>query len=111
MKVPREQKYRKLSDVANAHVQNKTSLAKINNTNPQKINEFLGILLCSVQAVDTMGKIKEINEYVRVTLDKLQGVRADLKSNDGSWQDWKFQQLVQILEKWTVRNFIPLSDK
>ena len=31
--------------------------------------------------------------------------------NDGNWQDWTFQQLVEALEKWTVRNPIPLSDK
>ena len=57
-----------------------------------------------------MGKIKEMNGYVRVTLDKLQGIRADLVKNDYNWQDWKFQQLVEALEKWTERNPIPLSD-
>ena len=31
--------------------------------------------------------------------------------NDDNWQDWKFQQLVEALEKWTVRNPTPLSDK
>ena len=58
-----------------------------------------------------MGKIKEMNGYVRVTLDKLQGIRADLVRNDDNWQDQKFQQLVEAFEKWTVRNPIPLSDK
>ena len=52
-----------------------------------------------------------MNGYVRVTLDKLQGTRADLVRNDDNWQDWKFQQLVEALEKWTTRNPIPLSDK
>ena len=31
--------------------------------------------------------------------------------NDDNWQDWTFQQLVEALEKWTVRNPIPVSDK
>ena len=31
--------------------------------------------------------------------------------NDDNWQDWKFKQLVEALEKWTVRNPVPLSDK
>ena len=79
--------------------------------NPQKIHDFSEKLLCSVQALDTMGKIKEMNGYVRVTLDKLQGTRADLVRNDDNWQDWKFQQLVEALEKWTTINPIPLSDK
>ena len=64
-------KYGKPSEVANAHFQNIMS-PQINNANPQKIHEFSETLLCSVQALDTMGKIKEMNGYVRVTLDKLQ---------------------------------------
>ena len=87
------------------------SLPQINNANPQKIHDFSEKLLCSVQALDTMGKIKEMNRYVRVTLDKLQGIRADLVRNDDNWQDCKFQQLVEALETWTLRNPIPLSDK
>ena len=49
--------------------------------------------------------------YVRVTLDKLQSIQTEMVRNDDSWHDWKFQQLVEVLEKWTVRNPIPLSDK
>ena len=52
-----------------------------------------------------------MNGYVRATLEKLQGIRADHVRSDDNWQDWKFQQLVEALEKWTVRNPIPLSDK
>ena len=87
------------------------SLPQINNANSQKIHDFSEKLLCSVQALDTMGKIKEMNGYVRVTLDKLQGIRSDLVRNGDNWQGWEFQQLVEALEKWTVRNPIPLSDK
>ena len=59
------------------------SLPQINNANPQKIHNFSKKLLCSVQALDTMGKIKEMNGYVKVTLDKLQGIRADLVMTTG----------------------------
>ena len=45
-----------------------------------------------------MGKLKEINGYVRLTLDKLQGIRADLARTDDVWQEWKFPQLVEVLE-------------
>ena len=38
-----------------------------------------------------MGKLKEINDYVRLTLDKLQGIRADLVRTDD--EDWKFLKL------------------
>ena len=63
------------------------SLPQVNNTNPQKIRDFSETLLYSVQALDTMGKIKEMNGYVRVTLDKLQGIRANLVRNEDNWQD------------------------
>ena len=36
---------------------------------------------------------------MRVTLDKLQGIRGDLVRNHDNWQDWKLQQLVETLEK------------
>ena len=39
---------------------------------------FTETLLGSVQALETMGKLKEINGCVRSTFDKLQGIRADL---------------------------------
>ena len=54
-------KYRKSSEVANTHIQNTMSLPQVNNTNPQKIHDFSETLLYSVQALDTMGKIKEMN--------------------------------------------------
>ena len=52
-----------------------------------------------------------MNRYVKVTLEKVQVIRAHLVRNDDNWQDWKFQQLVEALEKCTVRNPIPLSNK
>ena len=52
-----------------------------------------------------------MNGNLGVTLDKLQGIGADLVRIDDNWRDWKFQQLVRALEKWTVRNPIPISDK
>ena len=78
-------KYGKHSEVANTHVQNIMSLPHINNSNSYKIYEFSEKLLSSVQALETMGKLKEINGYVRLTLDKLQGIRADLVRTDDDW--------------------------
>ena len=71
-------KYSKSSEVANAHIQKKMSLPHINSVNLYKIHEFTEKLLESVQAVETMEKLKEINGYVKQTLDKLRGTRADL---------------------------------
>ena len=51
-----------------------------------------------------MRKLNEIKGYVRNTLDKLPGIRADLVRLDDSWQDWGFCELVETLRKWTERN-------
>ena len=58
-----------------------------------------------------MGIYKEINGYVKLTLDKLQRIRADLVWTDDDWQDWKFPQPVETLENWTCRNPKPLNHK
>ena len=57
-----------------------------------------------------MNKLKDINGYVKITLDKLPGIRADLVRLDDDWQDWGFTQLVEALRKWTKRDpkiFVP----
>ena len=82
-------KYGKPNEVANAHVQNIMSLPQMQIL--KKFADFSEKLLCIVQALDTMRTKKEMNGYVRVTLDKLEGIRADLERNDDNWQDWKFQ--------------------
>ena len=53
-------------------------LPVIQNSDPNRIQDFYEKLVISVQALDTMNKLKEINGYARLTLDKLPGIRADL---------------------------------
>ena len=83
-------KYGEHSEVTNVHLQNIMSLPHINNSNLYKIRKFSEKLLSSVQALEIMGKLKEINGYVRLALDKLQGIRTDLVRTDDDWKDWKF---------------------
>ena len=54
-----------------------------------------------------MGKLKEINGYVRSALDKLPGIRADLVRLDIDWQECKFWQFAEALRQWAERN--PIS--
>ena len=51
-----------------------------------------------------MNKLKEINGYVKLTLDKLPGIRADLVRIDEHCQDMIFVQFIDALRKWTTRN-------
>ena len=97
-------KYGKESELINAHVINLMSLPVIQGANPNKILEFYEILLPNLQALETMGKIREVNGYVRMTLDKLEGIRGDLVRTDDKWQHWDFPHLLEALRKWTIRN-------
>ena len=89
--------YGKPSELANAHIQNILNLPVVSGSNPVKIHDFYEKLITSVQSLDTMGKLKEINGYVRSTLDKLIGIRADLVRLDNDLQEWKFGQFAKCL--------------
>ncbi|XP_057302720.1 uncharacterized protein LOC130636888 [Hydractinia symbiolongicarpus] len=80
-------KYGKPSEVANAQIQAIMSLPIIHQCNVQKVHEFYEKLTTNVQSLETMGKLKEINGYVRLTLDKLPSIRADLVKLDDDWQE------------------------
>ena len=66
------------------------NLPHIKGANPHKIDEFYAKLLPSVQALESMNKLREISGYCRATLDKLEGIRADLTRFDDNWQEWGF---------------------
>ena len=113
-----KRKYGKPSEAVNAYVENIMSLSTINGSQPNKIHEFYEKLLFNVQSLETMGKLQEVNGYVRMTIDKLPGIRGDLVRTDDSWREWDFSQLVGELRKWTERSPIhtksnekPLRDK
>ena len=104
-------KFGRPSEVTNAHIQCIISLPVINHTNPAKIHEFYEKLVTHAQALDTMGKLKEIKGYVRLTLDKLSTIRADLVRTEDDWQEWDFGQFIESLRKWTDRNPIIALEK
>ena len=81
-------KYGKESEIVNAHLINIMSPPVIYGSNPNKILEFYQMLSPNLQALETMGRIKEVNGYVSMTLDKLDGIRGDLVRTDDNRQDW-----------------------
>ena len=58
----------------NGHVQALVNLQTISGTNPNRIHEFYETIITHIQSLETLGKLKEINGYVRTTLDKLPGI-------------------------------------
>ena len=97
-------KYGKESKIVNAYVEGIMSLPLIYGANPNKVSQFYEKLCSNVQALETMGKLGEVNGYVRMTLNKLEGIRGDLVRTDDDWQEWRFPELVEALRKWTIRN-------
>ena len=97
-------KYGQMSEIVNAYVQNIMALPVITGSHPRKIHEFYEKVLFNVQSLETLGKLTEINGYVRMSIDKLQGIRGDLVRTDDNWREWGFPKFVEALRKWTERN-------
>ena len=87
------------------------SLEPVHGANPNKISIFYGKLSANVQALEMLGRIGEVNGYVRLTLDKLDRIRGDLVRTNDDWQSWKFPNLIEALRKWTERNPPRQEDK
>ena len=51
------------------------SLLVIYGANPKKVSRFSETLWSCVQALETIGKLGEVNGYVRMVLNKLEGIR------------------------------------
>ena len=100
-------RYGKTSEIVNAYVNGLLSLPTIRGSQPAKVHSFYEKLESNVQSLQTLGKLKDVNGYVRSTLDKLEGIRRDLVRTDDEWQMWNFPQLVEALRKWTERNPVP----
>ena len=106
-------KYGKTSELVNAYVQNIMGLPVISGANPARIHQFYEALSFNVQALETLGKLKEVNGYVRMSIEKLPGIRGDLVRTDENWQEWDFPKFVYALQGWTERNPLTIrsSDK
>ena len=44
--------------------------------------------------LESLGKLREVNGYVRMSIDKLEGIIGDLVQSDDTSQDWDFPKLV-----------------
>ena len=97
-------KFGKSTEIAAAHIQCIIPLPVVQNSHPNCTHDFYEKLVIRGQALDTMNRLKEINGYVKWTLDKLPGICADLVRIDEHCQDRIFLQFIDVLRKWTTRN-------
>ena len=58
-----------------------------------------------------MGKLKNINGFLRQTLGKLTGIKSEVVRSDNDWQEWTYVELVEALKKWTDRNPVQSTEK
>lgn len=68
-------------------------------------------LVFNVQSLESLGKSREVNGYVRMLIDKLEGIKGGLVWTDDTWQEWDFPKFVDVLWKWMERNPIPKQER
>jgi hypothetical protein len=103
-KVILKDKYGKESEIEKCYVKEILDLPNIPGANPRRIANFCDKLTHSVQALETMGKLSNVNGNVSMTLDKLSGIRGDLVRNDPEWDAWDFIKLTDAVNQWVKRN-------
>ena len=80
------------------------SLPTIPGGNSKEVDAFYKKLLYNVQSLETLGKLREVSGNVKVVLDKLKGIKADLVRGQDGWQEWDFSQLLQAIRHWKEIN-------
>ena len=97
-------KFGKESEIVKVYVKQILDLPNVPGTNPRVTEDFYENLTHSVQALETMGKLSQIDGNVSMTLDKLSGIRGDLVRVDPDWEMWDFGKLCEALHQWVKQN-------
>ena len=79
-------------------------LPTVTGAKPNRINEFGENLTYCVQALQTLGKLEQVNGAISMTLDKLPGIRGDPVRTDPEWEKWDFSKLPEEIRLWLRRN-------
>ena len=79
-------RYGSISDVVNPYVQNIFSLPFVHESQPKKVCDFYEKLLYIVESLQILGRLKQVNGYIRSTIDKLDGIRGDLTRTSDDWR-------------------------
>ena len=97
-------RFGKESEIVKAYVKEILDLPYTPGGNPKRIHEFYEKLSYSVQSLETLKLLHEVNGMVSLTLEKLPTIRGDLVRNDPDWETWDFIKLTEALRQWTRRN-------
>lgn len=97
-------RFGKESDIVKAYVKEILDPPYTPTGNPKRIHEFYKKLSYSVQSLETLKSLHEVNGMVSLTLKKLPTIRGDLVRNDPDWETWDFVKFTEVLRQWTRRN-------
>ena len=99
-----QERFGKEHEIIKACIKEILELPTVTSANPNKISEFSVKLTYCVQALQTLGKLEQVNGAVSMTLEKLPGIRGDLVRTDPEWENWDFSKLSEAIRLWLRRN-------
>ena len=97
-------RFGKESEIVKAYVKDILELPYTPTGNPRRIHEFYDKLSYSVQSLETLKSLHEVNGMVSLTIEKLPIIRGDIVRNDPDWETWDFVKFTEALRQWTRRN-------
>ena len=95
-------RFGKQSEIVKAYVKEILELPYTSTGKTKRIHEFFD--KHSVQSLETLKSLHEVNGMVSLTLEKLPIIRGDLVRNDPDWETWDFVKFTEALRQWTRRN-------
>ena len=97
-------KYGIISEIIRQHGRDIKNLPYIKKTDVDQIHHFYRKLSVSVNSLKTLNKLETAEILVRETHYKAGPVKADITRIDPKWQEWGFEQLIEVLREYTLRN-------
>lgn len=80
-------------------------LPSVQGTQPARIHAFLEKILASVLSLETLGKLTDGSGYVRMTLDKLEGMQSELFERMTAGRNIRANSLLKLILRNLRRNF------
>lgn len=92
-----QERFGKEHEIIKAYTKEILELLTVTSANPNKINEFSVKLRYCVKALQTLGRLEQVNGAVSMKLKKLLEIRGDLVRTDPEWEKWDFSKLSEAI--------------
>ena len=105
-----KRRYGATSEIVQAHGRQIMKLPNIVTGNLKQVHEFYRTLNVSINSLKTLKILDSAKILVQETLEKLGPIKADLIRTDPKRQQWKFEDLLEALREYTLRNPEKIED-